>query len=59
MSEIELSREKKNQIKNASKDRKPYLKPDFRYEKVFETLALSCGKVASSTATCQFSKKSS
>lgn len=59
MSEIEVSREKKNQIKNASKDRKPYLKPDFRYEKVFETLALSCGKVGASQPTCQFSRKSS
>ena len=27
--------------------RKPYEKPSFRYEKVFVTTALSCGKIAS------------
>lgn len=26
------------------KDKKPYLKPEFRYERVFEVQALSCTK---------------
>lgn len=26
------------------KPKKPYQKPEFRYERVFETMALSCGK---------------
>lgn len=29
----------------AGKGRKPYQKPAFRYERAFETSALSCGKV--------------
>ena len=30
---------------NQSATRKPYHKPEFRFEKVFETLALACGKI--------------
>jgi hypothetical protein len=33
-------------------DKKPYEKPSFRYEKVFVTTALSCGKVGSISSTC-------
>jgi hypothetical protein len=33
--------------------KKPYVKPAFRYEKVFETHALSCGKIAPTQSTCQ------
>ena len=25
--------------------RKPYVKPEFRYERAFETMALACGKM--------------
>ena len=32
--------------------RKPYEKPSFRYEKVFVTTALSCGKVQPTQAGC-------
>jgi hypothetical protein len=39
--------------------KKPYVKPAFRYEKVFETHALSCGKIAPTQPTCQFSRKTS
>ena len=41
------------------KARKPYTKPAFRSEKVFETMALSCGKINSSQANCKFNRKSS
>jgi hypothetical protein len=44
---------------DAGKDKKPYRKPAFRHERVFETLALSCGKVISTVGQCQFSKKTS
>jgi hypothetical protein len=40
--------------KPQDKQKKPYVKPAFRYEKVFVTSALSCGKVSgtcSSTVT--------
>ena len=37
---------------------KPYQKPAFRYERVFETRALACGKVNDTQAQCKFNKKS-
>ena len=35
---------------------KPYLKPAFRHEQVFETMALACGKVGTAGA-CATKKK--
>jgi len=32
--------------------KKPYEKPGFRYEQVFVTSALSCGKVSSTQLNC-------
>jgi len=32
--------------------KKPYEKPSFRYEKVFVTTALSCGKVGTLSQNC-------
>jgi hypothetical protein len=37
--------------------KKPYQKPAFRYERVFETLALSCGKVNPTQSQCRFNRK--
>jgi hypothetical protein len=34
-------------------DKKPYEKPSFRFERVFETSALSCGKVNNRQKTCR------
>jgi hypothetical protein len=48
----------KNQS-TASKNKKPYQKPSFRHERVFETLALACGKIGATTPQCQSSRKSS
>lgn len=31
--------------KKITKPKKPYRKPEFRYERVFETMALACGKL--------------
>jgi hypothetical protein len=39
--------------------RKPYLKPTFQFERVFETMALSCGKVNSTQGQCRFNRKTS
>ena len=36
--------------------RKPYRKPAVRYEQVFETIALSCGKTGTQ-GQCHFQKK--
>jgi hypothetical protein len=41
------------------KRRKPYQKPTFRFERVFETMALACGKIAPTQKHCQFVRKSS
>jgi hypothetical protein len=39
--------------------RKPYQKPAVRYERVFETSALSCGKVQSTQRGCHDNRKTS
>ena len=39
--------------------KRPYTKPEFRYEVVFETLALSCGKISPTQAQCRFNSKNS
>jgi len=39
--------------------RKPYVKPEFRHEKVFETIALSCGKVQTTQGSCHSNRKTS
>jgi len=44
---------------NARKNKKPYQKPAFRHERVFETQALACGKVGGPQAQCQFQQKAS
>ena len=39
--------------------KKPYQKPQFRFERVFETRALSCGKVNPTSLGCKSHKKNS
>jgi hypothetical protein len=39
--------------------KKPYQKPSFRFEKVFETMALACGKVHPTQFQCRFNRKNS
>jgi len=39
--------------------KKPYRKPEFRFERVFETQALSCGKVGRHAGQCKLNPKSS
>jgi hypothetical protein len=59
MTEDRSPREKSQQPGKANTEKKVYQKPAFRYERVFETLALSCGKIGSTVAQCQFSRKTS
>ena len=42
-----------------TRSRKAYQKPAFRYERVFETRALSCGKVNPTQLQCSFHLKAS
>jgi hypothetical protein len=39
--------------------RKPYTKPSFRFERVFETQALACGKIHSHGTACKLNPKTS
>jgi hypothetical protein len=42
-----------------SGSKKPYRKPAFRSERVFEQTALACGKVSATQASCKFNRKTS
>jgi hypothetical protein len=37
--------------------KKPYVKPTVRHERVFETMALSCGKVQNTSGACHFNRR--
>ncbi len=39
--------------------KKPYVKPQVRHERVFETMALTCGKVQTTQGSCHNSRKNS
>ena len=39
--------------------KRPYKKPEVRHERVFETMALSCGKIRATQAQCRFNRKRS
>jgi hypothetical protein len=56
-------RETKNAPASADKvepaAKRPYVKPEVRYERVFETMALSCGKVQVTQQQCHFNRKAS
>jgi hypothetical protein len=38
-------------------EKKPYEKPGFRYEQVFVTSALSCGKITTTQSGCSLNTK--
>ena len=37
--------------------KKAYVKPLVRHERVFETMALSCGKVQNTSGPCHFNRR--
>jgi len=39
--------------------KKPYVKPEFRHERVFEVMALLCGKMDSTQQSCITQRKAS
>jgi hypothetical protein len=39
--------------------RKPYVKPAYRRERVFETMALACGKVNNTQSSCRTNRRNS
>ena len=38
---------------------KPYVKPAFRLERVFETMALACGKIVGTQQSCRVNRRNS
>jgi len=51
--------DEKNAGDNRRTGKKPYQKPEFRCERVFETMALSCGKISPTEFQCRFNRKNS
>jgi len=41
------------------KTKRPYQKPSFRHERVFETTALICGKMPTTQGQCRFNVQNS
>jgi hypothetical protein len=39
--------------------KKPYVKPAFRKERVFETMALACGKISGTQQSCRINRRNS
>jgi hypothetical protein len=52
MTDNPAPREKQQQMGDAGKNKKPYKKPAFRHERVFEMQALSCGKTVATQGQC-------
>ena len=46
-----------SEVEEKSVQKKPYEKPSFRWEKVFETQSLTCGKVQTTQGECRFNRK--
>lgn len=59
MSELEQKNRVPSTAENQGSLRKPYQKPAFRQETLFETSALSCGKVQSTQSGCHSNRKTS
>lgn len=39
--------------------KKPYVKPAYRRERVFETMALACGKISTTQSSCRNNRRNS
>lgn len=52
----ESEQQRENRPKKA---KKPYQKPSFQHERVFETMALACGKISPTQFQCRFNRKNS
>lgn len=59
MTEENKKLEQKNTDKTAPVKKKTYQKPSFKYERVFETMALACGKISPTQFQCRFNRKNS
>jgi hypothetical protein len=46
-------------LSEEKKLKKVYMRPTFRFERVFETQALACGKIAGHAGICKLNPKTS
>jgi hypothetical protein len=61
MSEVHKKKSHRNldAARPVAKDKRAYKKPGFQHQKVFETMALACGKLAPTQAQCRFNRRNS
>ena len=53
MSPEDRSTSQSNPAAEGKPRKKPYQKPSFRHERIFETMALACGKLDGTQAQCR------
>jgi hypothetical protein len=53
MAIIDISENSSNDEPRGAAAKRPYERPSFRFEQVFVTSALSCGKVSPSDSNCR------
>jgi hypothetical protein len=59
MSDVEQKKWTPFSAESKTGGKKSYQKPDMRFERVFETMALSCGKVQTTQGQCHANRKAS
>ena len=59
MATVKSARPEDEPLFQKKQTKKSYTKPAFRFERVFETQALSCGKVQSHSGPCKTNPKAS
>jgi hypothetical protein len=57
MAEQDWDTNEKNAGESRCTAKRPYQEPAFRHERVFETMALTCGKIQSTSFGCHINKK--
>jgi len=50
---------KQQSLNVSARTKRLYTKPGFQHEKVFETMALACGKLATTQRQCRFNRRNS
>lgn len=51
--------ERQDHTSQSARPKKAYVKPAFEHERVFETMALACGKVTGTQGQCNTNRKNS
>jgi hypothetical protein len=59
MAEQDRNTSNENAVESRRMVKKTYQEPAFRHERVFETMALSCGKIQDTNFACRFNRKNS